>query len=39
MRQAEPRTESRAVRALLVTGGNRTMKHHGSNVKSINHIK
>ena len=28
LRQAEPRTESRAVRALLTTGGTRTVKHH-----------
>ena len=29
LRQAEPRTESRAVRALLTTGGTRTKKLHG----------
>ena len=28
LRQAEPRTESRAVRALLTTGATRTVKHH-----------
>ena len=29
LRQVEPRTESRAVRALLTTGGPRTKKLHG----------
>ena len=29
MRQAEPRAESRAVRALLAMGGTRTMRVHG----------
>ena len=28
LRQAEPRTESRAVRALITTGGTQTMKSH-----------
>ena len=29
LKQAEPRTESRAVQALLTTGGTRTKKLHG----------
>ena len=32
-RQAEPRTELRAVRALLATGDTRTMKLHGRYVE------
>ena len=32
-RQAEPRTESRAVRAFLITGGTRSMKLHGRYVE------
>ena len=33
LRQAEPRTESRAVRALSTTGGTRTVKLHGRYVE------
>ena len=33
LRQAEPRTESRAVRALLTTGGTRIRKPHGRYVE------
>ena len=33
LRQVEPRTESRAVRALLTTGGPRIKKLHGSYVE------
>ena len=33
LRQAETRTESRAVRALVTTGGTRTMKLHGRYIK------
>ena len=33
LRQVEPRTESRAVRALLTTGGSRTKKLHGRYVE------
>ena len=33
LRQVEPRTESRAVRALLTTGGPRMKKFHGRYVK------
>ena len=33
LRQVEPRTESRAVRALLTTGGPRTTKLHGRNLE------
>ena len=33
LRQVEPRTESRAVRALLTTGGPRIKKLHGGNVE------
>ena len=33
LRQVDPRTESRAVRALLTTGGPRTMKLHGRHVE------
>ena len=33
-RQVEPRTESRAVRALLTTGGPRTEKLHGRYVEA-----
>ena len=33
LRQVEPRAESRAVRALLTTGGPRTMKLHGGYVE------
>ena len=33
LRQAEPRSESRAVRALLTRGGTRTMKLHGRYVE------
>ena len=32
LRQAEPRTESRAVRALLTRGGTRIRKFHGRHV-------
>ena len=33
LRKAETRTESRAVRALVTTGGTRTMKLHGRYIK------
>ena len=33
LRQAEPRTESRALRVLLTSGGTRTMKVHGCYVE------
>ena len=39
LRQVEPRTDSRAVRALLTTGGPRTKKLHGSTWRSMDRIK
>ena len=41
LRQVEPRTESRAVRALLTMGGPRTKKLHrtGATWKSMDRIK
>ena len=39
LRQVEPPTESRAVRALLTSGGPRTKKLHGRYTKSMDRIK
>ena len=39
LRQAEPRTESRAKRALLTTGGPRIKKLQGAMWKSMGHIR
>ena len=39
LRQVEPRTEPRAVRALITTGGPRIKKLHGATWKSMDRIK